>query len=237
MAILRDKNTKIVGFFGQSGAGKTTVIRSLPSNIGGSYVIQNTNVIRNLFVKNPNTYRNPQEFISQKDEINNSENPGNLISQMYEKYIRSQAQLMHDFSTEVFNVVKEPQLVKSIMVFDRCPLDFSVLTECGVEQLQSVFGGKLNKTHKLHMDLCKQAAITNTINFFDYIFVTKPWGNTGQLKDGVRDQYLNEFYINDNWYGKIDGLKLGNTKVYLIDQNIKTIDERVKFVKDKLIEA
>ena len=35
-----------VGFFGQSGSGKTTIIKQMPSMLGKMGVIQNTGIIR-----------------------------------------------------------------------------------------------------------------------------------------------------------------------------------------------
>jgi ABC-type oligopeptide transport system ATPase subunit len=236
MAKLKDENLTVVGFFGQSGAGKSTIIKSIPSNIGGKGIIKKTDVIRGLFSKNPQSYRNPQEFISQKDEIFGKANPGSLISEMYTKYIRSQFQLMNDFSTEVFDAVRQDYSSKSIMLFDRCPMDFQVLTECGLDKLHDEFGGKYNSTHNLFRDLVKKTSITNTKNFFDIIFVVKPWvnENINILNDGVRDQYLSNHFTGDNWYNKLDGIDFGNTKVYYVDEALNTIESRVNFIANTL---
>ena len=222
---VKDKNLKIVGFYGQSGAGKTTVIRNVPDLVGGKSIIKNTGTIRYLFTKNPDSYRNPMEFISQKDAVMADKNPGAQIAHIYERYIRSQFQLMNDFSTEVFLSAREDYAVPSVMMFDRCPMDFNSITECGMEQLRSEFGGKLNKIHSSFMALEKKAAIENTVKFFDAIFIVKPWvapdsKQSSTLKDGVRDQYLSEHYVDANWYSKLDGIDLGTTKVFVIDENV-----------------
>lgn len=241
MSSYKNTNTKIVGFFGQSGSGKTTIIKGLPSMVSGTPIIQETGTIRKLFSKNPTSYRNPTEFINQKDQIMNEGNPGSMIAQMYEKYIRSQFQLLNDFSTEVFLVARDQAATKNMVMFDRCPLDFYALTECGMSHLMTEFGGKLNKTHNLFMSLAKKTAIENTIKFFDAIFVVKPWeapnkSNINVFNDGVRDQYLNTHYVGDNWYGRLDGLDLGRTKVFYVDESYISIDSRVKLVTEKLKE-
>ncbi len=232
----KDDNLTVVGFFGQSGAGKSTVIRSIPSDVAGKTIIRKTDIIRSLFAENPNQYRNPMEFINQKDSIMAEPNPGSLIAQMYDKYIRSQFQLMNDFSTEVFEAVRTDYPTKSFMLFDRCPLDFYALTECGLSRLMSEFGGKFNKNHILFRELAKKTAIENTKKFFDVIFVVKPWipENINTLSDGIRDQYLGEHYTGDNWYSKISGIDLGNTKVFYVDESITTIEERINLVKTTL---
>lgn len=236
MTKIKDENLTVVGFFGQSGAGKSTVIRSIPSLVGGKCVIKKTDVIRSLFSQNPNGYRNPQEFISQKDEMLSKANPGSLIAEMYMKYIRSQFQLMNDFSTEVFEAVRQDYPSKSIMLFDRCPMDFQVLTECGLNRLHEDFGGKYNSNHNLFRDLIKKTSIENTKKFFDVIFVVKPWltENINNLNDGVRDQYLGNHFTGDNWYGRLNGIDFENTKVYYIDETMNTIESRVNFVVNTL---
>ena len=233
---VKDENLKIVGFFGQSGAGKTTIIRSVADNVDGRKVYKNTGIIRYLFTKNVNSYKSPNDFISQKDAIMAEANPGSQIATMYERYIKSQFQLMNDFSTEVFTAARADYPKPSVMLLDRCPLDFHALTECGVAHLLSVFGGKMNKNHNFYLDREKTTAVYNTTKFFDAIFVVKPWanGSINGLVDGVRDQYLSPFYAGDNWYSKIDGLDIGGTKVFVLDDNIVSLGDRVKFVEDKL---
>lgn len=241
MSTYKNSNTKVVGFFGQSGSGKTTIIKGMPSVVAGKPVIQETGTIRKLFSKNPTTYRNPGEFVAQKSQIMSEGNPGSIIAQMYEKYIKSQFQLLNDYSTEVFMGVREQSASPNFILFDRCPLDFHVLTECGMSHLMSEFGGKLNKTHSLFMSLAKKTACENTANFFDAIFIIKPWttpntSNINAFTDGVRDQYLSSHYVGDNWYSKIDGLDIGKTKVFVIDESLISVDSRVKMVVEKLKE-
>lgn len=241
MSTFKNANTKVIGFFGQSGSGKTTIIKGLPSVVGGTPIIQETGTIRKLFSKNPTAYKNPAEFIAQKEQIMAEGNPGSMIAQMYEKYIRSQFQLLNDFSTEVFLSAREPAATKNFVLFDRCPLDFHVLTECGVSHLMDEFGGKMNKTHNLFLGLAKKTAIENTMKFFDAIFIVKPWetpntSNINVFNDGVRDQYLNNHYVGNNWYGRLDGLDLGRTKVFYVDETHVSIESRVKLVIDKMKE-
>lgn len=235
---VKDTNLKIVGFFGQSGAGKTTIIKSVAEKSGGRKVIRNTGVIRYLFSKNPNAYKSPQDFIAQRDSIMAEANPGSQIATMQERYIKSQLQLMNDFSTEVFNSARADYSVPSVMLFDRCPLDFHALTECGMNHLISVFGGKVNRNHAYFLEREKETAVYNTKHFFDAIFVVKPWadGSINGLSDGVRDQYLNPFYTGNNWYSKLEGIDVGPTKIFFIDENITSLEARARFVESKLKE-
>ena len=232
----KDENIITVGFFGQSGAGKSTVIKSIPSKIGQNPVMKRLDIIRMLFANNPNRYSNPMEFIKNKEVIMNEPNPGSSIAHMYDKYIKSQRQLMNDFSTEVYETTKLSYPTKTYMFFDRCPLDFYTLTECGLTRIQQEFGGKFNKNHNFDRENIKTTAIMNTDNFFDYVFIIEPWldKNTNELNDGVRDQYLSDHYTGENWYGKIKGIKTEKTKFFHIDSSINTIDERVRYVTNVL---
>ena len=75
MSTFKNANTKVIGFFGQSGSGKTTIIKGLPSIVAGTPIIQETGTIRKLFSKNPTSYKNPAEFIEQKEQIMGEGNP------------------------------------------------------------------------------------------------------------------------------------------------------------------
>lgn len=220
---------KIIGFFGQSGAGKTTVIKNFPSRVGGKFVLQDTNVIRSLFQRAPTKYTNPEALLSlYKDNINSE-----TIQEIYEKYIRSQFQLLNDFSTEVFEMIRDRDKrgFDSVIFYDRTPVDFYVLTVCGLNYLKSHINKDLDSFNKHLLSLIKKTAEHNTDFLFDGIVITHPWNETKEkLVDGVRDQYLSNFYTGDSWYGKFDEVSRKKSKVYTIPSEVKTLDERVKLV-------
>lgn len=234
-----NKNTKlkIVGFFGQSGAGKTTIIRNVRGPINGHRISPSTGIIRYLF--NKNSYLNPVDLLQNYRSDLETANPKELnakIDEIYEKYIRSQMQLLNDFSTEVFLSTQDNQLSPSILLTDRSPIDFYAITVGGMNYLQS----ELNKVPNDHctflISVCKKIAETNTKNFYNSIFVTYPWNDQGinNLKDGIRDQYLTEFYTGDNWYNIINDVDIGDVKLFAIDGNITDLIKRANVVEDCL---
>jgi len=73
---MKSKSVTSIGMFGQSGAGKTTIIRSIPSAALDRPIMNNTGIIRKLFAKNPLAYKSPMDFIQDKETIMASANPG-----------------------------------------------------------------------------------------------------------------------------------------------------------------
>lgn len=237
--VKKPENLKIVGFFGQSGAGKTTIIRNIPDYVDGIRIIRNTGIIRYLFNKTPNSYISPSDIMYRFSRLGDDASIEQIMS-LYDKYIRSQLQLMHDFSTEVFLASRDTFTEPTIMLVDRCPMDFAILTECGVEHLQSILGGNLTRGHKKFIELCRVGALKNTKNFFDAIFITKAWSDvdsTHTLTDAIRDQYLSAHYTDDNWYGKFTGIDETKTKVITIPDDIITLNDRTVYVANKLSEV
>jgi len=235
MQFNRNENLKIVGFFGQSGAGKTTIIRNVDKKVNGQIVLQNTGIIRYLFKKN-NNYKNPVDIISKKDSIP----PEKINELVYEKYIRSQMQLLNDWSTEMFLSTLEHYLTPSILLLDRSPVDFYVITLGGLKVLTKEFGVELNSDNQHLLEINRKIAEDNTNNFFDAVFITKPWnnGNINTLCDGVRDQYLAEEYTGENWYSHYKDVNLiHEVKSFVIGEDVTDLQKRAKFVSAKLTEV
>lgn len=232
---MRASNIKVVGFFGQSGAGKTTTIRNVSTVIDGKLVLPNTGIIRYLFQKN-DYYVSPAELLARYEsdiaKLKGQEKNAK-IDEVYEKYVRSQLQLLNDFSTEVFLFCREPAAKESILLVDRSPIDFYVLTLCGIDWLKKALGRGPNATVKHFIELTRKTAEINTKNFFDAIIVTYPWETQTDraLIDGVRDQYLSPEYVGKNWYGKMNDIKLTNTKVFSIQGSVIDLIERAKLVE------
>ena len=235
MSLNRNKNLKIVGFFGQSGSGKTTIIRNMDKKIGNNVIYQNVMIIRYLFSKG--TYHNPEELISNNfnriSKIENITEKNKEIDAIYEKYIRSQFQLLNDWSTEIFLATQEQYSTLSILLVDRSPIDFYVLTLCGLKVLKEKFEKKnMNEICEILLKLIKQTAKDNSDNFINAIFITKPWNasDINKLKDGVRDQYLTENYTGNSWYDKYSDVDIKNTMTFNISENVKSLRDRVKIV-------
>ena len=223
---------KVAGFFGQSGVGKSTIIRWVKSPNDEYITIPYTGIIRYLFNKNNDQYMNAKDLLTSPSY---QVKPGDNVSvqRVYEKFIRGQFQLLNDYSSEVYINITEHNATgkKSILLYDRSPLDFYVVTACGIEHLKSKLGNiELNKSNLQLLALCKKTAENNTRNFFDAIYVTKPYTQSiDALKDGVRDLYLNTEYTNENWYGKLDELDV-DAKIFTIEENIKLLDDRIELV-------
>jgi len=240
MPLNRNKNLKVVGFFGQSGSGKTTIIRNVSKKINGNVVYQNTGIIRYLFGKG--NYTNPKLLIDRNtvriSKIEDKKEKNKEIDKIYEEYIRSQFQLLNDWSTEIYTATTEQYSSPSILLVDRSPIDFYALTLCGMKELKEAFGKKLNDMCELLLRLVKKTAEFNTNNFINAIFVTKPWktSDINNLKDGVRDQYLLDTYTGDNWYPKYNDINLDETKTFTIDENVTDLQERAELVNKCLEE-
>ena len=237
----RNKNLKVVGFFGQSGSGKTTIIRNVNKKINGSVIYQNTGIIRYLFGKG--NYTNPQSLIdvnSQRiSQLTDKKEKNREIDTIYEKYIRSQFQLLNDWSSEIFEIIRQQYSSSSILLVDRSPVDFYALTICGMKELEKEFGKqKLNDMCQLLMRLLKETAEYNANTFINAIFVTKPWkgDDINNLKDGVRDQYLTEAYTGENWYSKYSDIDLNKTMTFNITEKVTDLQERAKLVNKCLEE-
>lgn len=235
----RNENLKIVGFFGQSGAGKTTIIRNVRGPINGQRIAPCTGIIRFLFNKNPKTYLSPTDLLNKYHkelEIMKPKERNAKIDEIYEKYIRSQMQLLNDFSTEVYLQTTDRQYKPAILLTDRSPIDFYAITVGGMKYLQSELKRKPNDHCNFLINLCKTTAETNTKNFYNSIFVTYPWKDQGinKLKDGIRDQYLTEYYTGENWYNIMKEVDIEGVKVYDIDGDITDLLKRAKVVEDCL---
>lgn len=232
----RSDKVKVVGFFGQSGAGKTTIIRNVKGPINGHVILQNTGIIRYLFQRNDN-YTSPVELMQKYGQELQTMKPAEKsakIDEIYEKYIRSQFQLLNDFSTEVYMAVRDENYsVNSFLLIDRSPIDFYTLTVCGVNYLKEKLGKKHNAHCQKLIELVRKTAEVNTRNFFDIIAVIKPWKAEGgrEFKDGVRDQYLDEHYAGDNWYNKINDINLENIPQFTIDEKITDLFKRAEIVE------
>jgi len=242
-----NKNLKVAGFFGQSGSGKTTIIRNVKKSVNGRNIYQNVGIIRYLFGKlNSNgecNYTNPQELIDNNyEKISKLEGKEKAkeIDAVYEKYIRSQFQLLNDWSSEVFSEIRSEYTTPSILLVDRSPIDFYTLTLCGLKELKSKFGKtSYNNICQILLRLLKETAEYNSNTFINAIFVTKPWkaDDINNLKDGVRDQYLQDYYTGDNWYSRYKDIKLTKTMTFNIDENTTDLQERANLVNKCLEEV
>ena len=225
-----------IGLFGESGAGKTTIIKNLPSILHGKPVFQKTGIIRYLFQINSKKYTNPDKLL-----LENSQDLANCqgleeryvrIQWMYETYLKSQLQLLNDFSTEVYNTLRDPQIVTSYLVFDRSPVDFYALTVCGINYLKNKLGGvEVDSSIVRYVEYIKKTAQHNSNLLFDKIITVPAWNSSSKtLEDGVRDQYLTEFYTGDNWYGRINDVLLRNKTVYNLNASHIKLENRVSEV-------
>ena len=238
----KNPNVKVVGFFGQSGAGKSTIIRNLTS-LDKRVIKTNTGITRSLRASKPNTYFEPNDLLNKYgkdlDALKIHEKRAK-IDEIYEKYIRGQLQLLNDYSTEVFQDSRDNHVTPTTLVYDRSPLDFYTVTVCGVAYLKSVLGKELNDLCKLLMTQCKKTAEVNSVNFFDAIFITYPWVQPSvekaSLIDGVRDHYLSDFYTGDNWYGIINKVNINPVKLFTLDSDITDLMKRASIVNKKLTE-
>lgn len=242
MSFNHNKNLKIIGFFGQSGSGKTTIIRNVAKTIGDQYVLQNTGIIRYLFKKNSKSYTDPQKMIKKNadllESVTNKDDKKHKIDAIYEDYIRSQFRLLNDWSTEIYEATTETHHYPSILLVDRSPIDFYVLTICGMKVLTNYFKKEPNDACKWLIYLIKKTAEDNTNNFLNAVFVTKPWKSSdiNKLKDGIRDQYLQDEYTDKNWYSRFKDVKLTETQKFEISDKITDLKERATLVEEKLSE-
>lgn len=226
----------VAGFFGQSGAGKTTIIKNLPPTIGEYEVSPNTGVIRYLFQVYSKRYTNPKKILMENDEALNSLGGHDRllkINEIYEKFIRSQLQLLNDYSTEVYTEVNKVLTADTIMLFDRSPVDFYTLSMCGVAYLKNRLGGaELNSACTHLLELTRKTAEKNANLLFDMIIITPPWhsANINSLEDGIRDQYLSEFYVNENWYSKVKDINFTKVKLVELSSANLNVDERTDLV-------
>jgi hypothetical protein len=229
---------KMIGLFGQSGAGKTTVIRNVKTPINGHVVGYNTGIIRYLFQKNGD-YQSPMALLRQyNDELSHLKDieKENKLDEIIEKYIRSQLQLLNDFSTEVFINARENTDIQKYMLLDRSPIDFYALTVCGLKYLSD----KINKEpsgNALHLlALLKKTAEQNTRNFFTSIIITKPWKQypSSEDRDGVRDEYLSAHFVGSNWYDRFAECDIGDCKVFTVPETMADLMARAKLVGEFL---
>lgn len=233
---VKSNKVKVIGFFGQSGAGKTTIIRNVKGPINGYLVRQNTGIIRYLFQRN-DSYTSPVELLKkyEPDMISmKSAEKSAKIDEIYEKYIRSQFQLLNDFSTEVYYGTRDDKCSKnSFLLIDRSPIDFYTLTVCGVAYLNDKLGKVHNANCQKLIELVRKTAEANTRNFFDGIMITKPWKteSSREFNDGIRDQYLDEHYADDNWYNKANDINLEGIPQYTIHEKVTDLFKRAEIVE------
>lgn len=234
----RNPKLKIMGFFGQSGAGKTTIIRNVRGPINGYRISHCTGIIRLLF--NRNVYLNPVDLLQKHKQdmlILKGNELDSKIDEIYEAYIKSQLQLLNDFSTEVFMSTQDQLHEPTILLTDRSPIDFYGITIGGVKYLKMQLHKEPNEHCQFLISLCKKTAETNTKNFYNAIFVTHPWKDqwTHNLKDGIRDQYLTEFYTGEDWYNIIKEVDIEPVKLFDINSDITDLLKRAKVVEQHLI--
>ena len=235
---------KIVGLFGQSGAGKTSIIRSLPQQVNGNKVFPHTGIIRHLFnTQKGDDYINPKRALELVD-INDQLSADEYFikaQDVYSRYINSQFKLLNDFSAEVFKIKSERKSSGSTnqyLMFDRTPFDFLTVTLCGIELLKNKLDVELTDDKIKLLELIRKTAEVNTENFFDVFVITYPWSKTTNsvMRDGIRDAYLDKNFTGDAWYGKMVDFKLNSkkTKTITIKEDIITLDERVQYLSDAL---
>ena len=233
-------NVKLVCLFGESGSGKTTTIRNTKEYINGFKVVPNTGIIRFLFDKNA-YYASPVSLINKLWNHTAEMTPiekQNRIDEIYEKYVKSQFQLLNDWSTEMLETFRAQYAEKTAIVFDRSPMDFYVLTICGLEYLKEILQSDYNDTCKRYIEMIKKVTAYNTETFIDAIIITEPWTdkNTNIMNDGIRDHYLNPAYRGSNWYDKFQNIDI-SIKTYNINSSVTSLMQRASMVNDFLSEV
>ena len=51
--------------------------------------------------------------------------------------------------------------------------------------------------------------------------------NINSLNDGVRDQYLTDYYTGDNWYNKVFDIKFSKAKFQKLPDDLVNLEQRV----------
>ena len=219
------KKVKVVGFYGQSGAGKTTIIRNVPDEINEVAVTKNTGILKYLYGKN-NYYVHPNDCVdSYYQETKNSPdaNKTDIANSIIEKYIRSSFQLLNDFSTEIYMLNKEfTDTSAGVILVDSSPIDYYAMLMCGVRMLKDEFGvNELSYDMNHLIELAKKTALTTTENFFDYVVITRPWQERGAkvMNTRIRDQYMGDYFIGRNWYEKIEDFEFKSTKTVTLRES------------------
>jgi hypothetical protein len=252
----RNPNLKIIGYCGQSGAGKTTTIKFVGEHkkenkstiecegkrILGKYdILYNTGLIRSLMTENQYT-TNPVDIINDNLDYNSLSpfDKRDRAGAMYKKFIYSQRQLLNDWSTEVYNMTTDTYYTPTIMQIDRSPIDFYILSVGGLNYLKNRLEIDWDDEVESVLQSIKNIATTNTNNFFNHIVVTYPWTtiekNAKKLLDGVRDKYLTDEYVGDNWYGRIADIKLKDEIKFIeIPSDIVSLEDRAAEVSRQLI--
>lgn len=222
-------NIKSIGMFGQSGAGKTTILRHVSTKIGEYEIVPCIGIVRYLYQKN-DRYLSPQNVITKFYHPT-----PNQMTELVEEYVRSQFQLMNDYSTEMYLLRKEylSKPTKSILVFDKSPIDFYANIVCGLSAIRKEFDVEINNDTNKLISLAKTTAEKNSKTLMDAVIITHPWSSTdeGISKDGLRDHYMSDEFTGDNWYGIVDTLNL-STDTFAIGKSSQTLESRVKEVVD-----
>lgn len=233
-------NVKLVCLFGESGSGKTTTIRNTKEYINGYKVKPNTGIIRYLFEKN-SYYVSPiallNKYWTNIDELTPDERKIKS-DEIYERYAKSQCQLLNDWSSEMFEAFRAQYSEKTAIVFDRSPMDFYVLTMCGLSYLKNILHEEYNDTVTRYIETIKRITKYNTDTFIDAIIVTEPWTETvnSVMNDGIRDHYLDPAYRGDNWYGKLKNIDY-SVKTYSINNTVTALMQRASMVNEYLSEV
>ena len=236
------KKDKMIGLFGQSGAGKTSIIKNLPDEFNKIPLVKNIGIIRKLFQNNPDKYSNPEGLLKEfKQQIKDYEVTF-IFQEIAFKYIKSQLNLLNDFSAECYSNYRELRTIPSIILFDRSPVDFYILTLCGLEfimdnlNIKGDLKANLNNQNLTFLDFIRDTSIHNTNLMFDTIITVLPWSDSmNELQDGVRDQYLASKYTGDNWYYKANNIVFNNTKQFCIPEHITALDARSNYAINAVI--
>jgi hypothetical protein len=232
MGIFAKRNDlKVVGLFGQSGSGKTTAIKAAAGLSNGWNLLPYTGTIRHLFIKNA-SYVEPHKLIEKAPEIL-AQNSPEKIDAIYEDYARSQRQLLCDFDSEVFKECFQGKTVgRTVLLVDRSPFDFYVLTLCGLDDLKATYKKDFGPAVLDIVKSIKTIAERDSENFFDAIIVSHAWTDDhSRTVDGVRDYYLSEFYTGTPWYSRLDDVEFRKTKKYNLNKELNSIDSRVVDIK------
>lgn len=191
---------KLVGFFGQSGCGKTTLINSFDGRFFNNHQIKVVpNVIRTLLKRN--TYYFPNHIIEMIDN-------GEDISDSIFKYLDSQYRLQKD-SYDYVNKYVESSDDNTIIITDRSPIDYMAITKGSIEYFSKkgyVFN--TNSDTDLCMKVRKYDGVVqetnNLLSSYNSVVVVYPHNDNIDLSDGVRDLFLGDEWTGDNWYEKCD---------------------------------
>lgn len=196
---MNDKNNIIVGMFGQSGSGKTSIITNLRPDIFDRKLVIMPNMIRKTFESDdlnipiiaPN---------KAKDEINRYKNHIDfdfIEMSMIKSYIASQITLILRYFSNVKNAINEYD--NTILVSDRSPLDFYAYTCCAINWISD---GKYTINEFNGMGLV-QIIETTIEELYDLVIYVKPHnGEVDSVDMDARNIGLYKEFTGKNWYDK-----------------------------------